>query len=98
MGHLDYLLTFLKDSRYSLISTYCLYKQNKYTVIKTILIFIDNSCEKLLGQEIVLWDNISQREFQDGKGVKDAEIIRVTAAIANPQLMNCGQEKKSLFQ
>ena len=52
-----------------------------YTAITTILNFIDNSCERLLGQEVVLWDNISQGE---GTVAKAAELIRAIAAIANP--------------
>ena len=77
------IFLFFMDSRCPLLSTYCSYKQNKYTAFTTILNFIDNSYERLLGQEVVLWDNISQGEFQ-GTVAKAAELTRAIAAIANP--------------
>ena len=43
------IFLFFMDSRCPLLSTYCSYKQNKYTAFTTILNFIDNSYERLLG-------------------------------------------------
>ena len=44
----------------------------------------------------MLWDNISQGDFQ-GTVSKDAELNGVTAATAGSQLMTCNVSKKKVF-
>ena len=89
------IFLFFMDSKCPLLSTYCSYKQNKYIAI-TILNFINNLCERLLGQEVALWDNISQEEFQ-GTVAKGAELIRAISSHLKPITNDLWAREKSLF-